>query len=1245
MEAGTSVSNLAQSLSGTASFFGTNYSSSLGSSEFADAFITDLVGNNASTADLVWVKSYVVDRMANGDTQADIINFLTRALASVSTADASWGAAATNYHTDVATKIIDNLVGSSATDAAKTVAVNFIVNQMAAGQSVGAMVDWAITALDNADYADGTWGSAAALFDNRIEVSRYYSVDKAGAATDLGTLQQALAAVTTSAESITTAKALFDTAQSGIAQDGYLSGATVFVDMNGDGILNTGETSVTTDAYGNFTLPAGAFGKIVATGGTDISTNLAFSGAINAPAGSSMVTPLTTVMQAMVDSGSTVAQAQTNALTALGLPLTTNLQTLDAIATALGSNTTAEQAAAAQVHAVMAKVAIVLTQGVAVLQGADSTTSATAAMTAMVTALATNFSAASTTVDLTDTSVIESVIISAATVTSTVATTAVTASLDDIASVLTSSVSMIDTAMTDNPTDLTAALSQIAKVQVVVEDVATSLLTEMDGGSIATTVSSFTGTALDTAVTAAEAGDLTEDVTATSGTSTTTTGGGSTPAATFTVINTGGALTFGGTATGNITVSWAGTVNDSEATFTRATLTGTADFTSTATGKATSIALVAGNILSSTAANVAGVTISGADGAVTLTDTTLAVTALNTLDGTIAGTITATVATGTAADLANLTGTGNAYTTTLSAGTATAAHLNTIDATTTVAVGAAAVSIITGTVADVKTAGASAGITTATDYAATLSDGNTTNILATDLSTIGGDTTGIVTATNAINITGTTTEATAALVTAGTLVVAASATVAVSDATIAAADLAAIDGKTSGLVTAASLTKVTGTATEVDTFANAETAGTAIAATTNYAAEVSGTDMTVTQANNIDGKNGTGVITGAVDVTTAVAALKTLTSAGAANAYTIVIAGGDATSAAADLTLINAATTVAVGAANVTTITGTDAEVGTVYTAAGSSEFSGLGDEAVTLSGTSTTTNLAAINGATTGNVDATALTAISGTATALQALVANDGNGDTVNVDADAAGQDATVTDVLGTDITAAALTTLDANYGTVTVTNAIDITGAHGDVTTIMGAITAAAANALISDATITAANLGTLDAAIGGTITTSAGGGAGAISITALTGATVAATASVDTFTFAGGDTGVTITGFTANTDIIDLDGLASSANIGPTNLAGGNEELIINEVFYLLNQATGSADAAPAAITALNSAANLTDTANTSFVVISDDNSTGIFSWLGGGTGNEATGDTLTLLGTIDGVITDATTILI
>ena len=105
----------------------------------------------------------------------------------------------------------------------------------------------------------------------------------------------------------------------GTAIDGYLSGATVFIDVNGNGQLDAGEPSTTTDAQGNFTLPGGTSGPLVAFGGTDISTGLEFKGILKAPAGATVVTPLTTLVADMATRTGSVANAEAAVFKALGL--------------------------------------------------------------------------------------------------------------------------------------------------------------------------------------------------------------------------------------------------------------------------------------------------------------------------------------------------------------------------------------------------------------------------------------------------------------------------------------------------------------------------------------------------------------------------------------------------------------------------------------------------------------------------------------------------------------------------------------------------------------------------------------------------------------------------------------------------------------------------------------------------------------------------------------------------------------
>jgi hypothetical protein len=97
----------------------------------------------------------------------------------------------------------------------------------------------------------------------------------------------------------TDSKVLQDLGYTDKVDEGYLSGATVFADANGTGLLATNDPSTTTDTTGSFSL-TGVSGLLIAFGGTDTSTGLSFKGQLSAPAGSSDITPLTTLLADLV---------------------------------------------------------------------------------------------------------------------------------------------------------------------------------------------------------------------------------------------------------------------------------------------------------------------------------------------------------------------------------------------------------------------------------------------------------------------------------------------------------------------------------------------------------------------------------------------------------------------------------------------------------------------------------------------------------------------------------------------------------------------------------------------------------------------------------------------------------------------------------------------------------------------------------------------------------------------------------
>ncbi|MEZ0083758.1 Ig-like domain-containing protein [Bradyrhizobium japonicum] len=91
------------------------------------------------------------------------------------------------------------------------------------------------------------------------------------------------------------AQLIYGPSAAGQVVDGYVAEATVFADANGNGVLDPGEISTQTNAAGSYTI-AGGVGTLTVLGGADIATKLAFEGQLLAPAGSTVITPLTTLV-------------------------------------------------------------------------------------------------------------------------------------------------------------------------------------------------------------------------------------------------------------------------------------------------------------------------------------------------------------------------------------------------------------------------------------------------------------------------------------------------------------------------------------------------------------------------------------------------------------------------------------------------------------------------------------------------------------------------------------------------------------------------------------------------------------------------------------------------------------------------------------------------------------------------------------------------------------------------------------
>jgi hypothetical protein len=115
---------------------------------------------------------------------------------------------------------------------------------------------------------------------------------------------------------------------------GYYQKATVFVDANGNGVLDSGETSTTTDASGKFTLTATATGQLVADIGTSaintstgatVASHLVLRASAaqiaDQGAGKIVISPLSSEAQRLVEAnGSSYATEKANLVARLNGP-------------------------------------------------------------------------------------------------------------------------------------------------------------------------------------------------------------------------------------------------------------------------------------------------------------------------------------------------------------------------------------------------------------------------------------------------------------------------------------------------------------------------------------------------------------------------------------------------------------------------------------------------------------------------------------------------------------------------------------------------------------------------------------------------------------------------------------------------------------------------------------------------------------------------------------------------------------
>ncbi|TXI18690.1 MAG: calcium-binding protein [Nitrosomonas sp.] len=394
-------------------------------------------------------------------------------------------------------QFIENSVAALVNVEHKAWAISEVERLLDAGANRGEVIYWAAMALAAVDESDLNWGAAARQFNNKVAVAAYYSTDLDALASSLSVLQRVTEHVTDDPSSVVTAKSMLESGVTGKVIDGYIKGAQVFADLNGDQQLNRGEASVITDAVGNFLLPAVVgFGDLVASGGIDTATGKVFKGVMMAPAGSSVINSLTTVISTIINSDNLSAQETViRVLTSLNLNTGIDLLHFDPIKEIVrtDSHTPANNVALA-VHAAAVKINILTGQVAALLTGAGVTATEDSAITFAYRALTGLFANTDYSVDLTSKGTIVRVIQNA----SLLAGADIPESLKIDALVADASQTIANlnqriTEISESDASKTKILTATAAVQLVAENIEAAMRAGAAKGDINATVVSTTG--------------------------------------------------------------------------------------------------------------------------------------------------------------------------------------------------------------------------------------------------------------------------------------------------------------------------------------------------------------------------------------------------------------------------------------------------------------------------------------------------------------------------------------------------------------------------------------------------------------------------------------------------------------------------------------------------------------------------------------------------------------------------------
>ncbi|WP_426424310.1 Ig-like domain-containing protein [Bradyrhizobium genosp. A] len=333
------------------------------------------------------------------------------------------------------------------------------------------------TLLGTASVANGTWSLHTVLNVGSYDQLHATATDTAGNSADIAS--HGVVSITQVA---------------GLATDGYISGATVFADTNGNGKLDAGEASGITDAGGHFVLGAGTTsGPLVLIGGTDTATGQQFTGVLTAPTGSTQVTALTTLVQSVaVANGGDVTAASQAVAAALGIDPSIDLTKTDILTNAYTGDAQPFVAAAKVLNTVS-----MVASAVAGTGASNFTSAATGAFSALAAQIVSTGG-----LDLTSSSVVNAVVASTLSSAGASLTGTQTSEIANVVtSVNTATDQAVQAAQATQGSTTADLLASVSATSIVAQGSASAdLQAGAHSGDLSTAVANNTSTALSTAV-------------------------------------------------------------------------------------------------------------------------------------------------------------------------------------------------------------------------------------------------------------------------------------------------------------------------------------------------------------------------------------------------------------------------------------------------------------------------------------------------------------------------------------------------------------------------------------------------------------------------------------------------------------------------------------------------------------------------------------------------------------------------